>query len=114
MECIFCRIVRCEVRSEKVFESENFIVIKDVNPKVGGHSLVIPKKHFDTFLELPEFLYSELIGVAKEAAKILGKEESSTGFNFVVNNGPSAGQIVSHAHLHILPRKENDGFRVSV
>ncbi|MFA5060737.1 MAG: HIT family protein [Candidatus Pacearchaeota archaeon] len=114
MDCIFCKIVEGGIKSEKVFESENFIVIKDANPKVKGHSLVIPKEHIETFFELPESLYGELIRVAKKSAEILGNEGSSTGFNFIVNNGASAGQIIHHAHLHILPRKESDGFRVNV
>lgn len=114
MECIFCKIVKGEIKSERIFESENFIVIKDANPKVKGHSLVLPKKHIETFFELSEELYGELCKVAKRAAEILRKEESSTEFNFIVNNGSSAGQIIPHAHLHILPRKEGDGFRVNV
>jgi histidine triad (HIT) family protein len=114
MDCIFCKIIEGEINSEKVFESENFVVIKDANPKVKGHSLVIPKEHMESFFGLSEKLYKELVSVAKKSAEILKKDYSPTGFNFIINNGASAGQKIFHAHLHILPRKEGDGFGVNV
>ena len=65
-ECVFCKIVRGEITSEKVLEDEDFIVIKDVNPKVEGHLLVISKKHYETFLDMPRDLYEGMLVVAKE------------------------------------------------
>jgi len=114
MDCIFCKIVKSEIKSEIILESENFIVIKDVHPKTKGHSLVLPKEHYESFLDIPKNFYKEMMKTTKEATGMLLKENSAMAFNLVVNNGSSAGQIINHAHLHILPRKENDGFRVSV
>jgi histidine triad (HIT) family protein len=65
-------------------------------------------------LDIPENFYEEIIKTTKKATEMLLKENSATGFNIIVNNGSPAGQIIHHAHLHILPRKENDGFRVNV
>ena len=107
-ECIFCKIVQGEIPSEKVLENDNFIVIKDVNPKTEGHSLVIPKEHYETFSDMPSGLYEKFLMTAKEAIEKLGTDNS----NMIINNGKIAGQLVPHLHLHILPRKEGDGFKV--
>jgi len=104
-DCIFCKIVKGEIPAEIILEDDDFIVIKDVNPKVEGHSLVISKKHYETFLDMPSGLYLGLLETAKEAIEKLGVKD----FNLVINNGKIAGQLVPHVHLHILPRKESDG-----
>jgi len=103
-DCIFCRIVKGEIPAEKILEAEDFIVIRDANPKVVGHSLVIPKGHYETFLDLPSGLYSRLLVVVKSVVEKLGAKD----FNLVLNNGEFAGQVVPHFHLHILPRREGD------
>ncbi len=113
-DCIFCKIVAGEIPSEKVLESENFIVVKDAFPKLNGHSLVISKKHYDSFLDMPSELYEELLKTSKEATLKIVKEVGAEGFNLVVNNGRVAGQIVPHVHWHILPRKKDDGFEFGV
>jgi len=107
-ECVFCKIVAGEIPCEKVFEDGDFIVIKDANPKVDGHLLVISREHYEDFLSLPSGLYSGMLEMVKDVVGKLGVKD----FNLVVNNGKLAGQLVSHFHLHILPRKEGDGFRV--
>ena len=112
--CLFCKIVAGEVSSERILESENFIVVRDAFPKVNGHSLVISKKHYDNFLEMPLELYEELLRVSKEAALKIIKETGSEGFNLLTNNGEVAGQLIPHVHWHILPRKKDDGFKVGV
>ncbi|RMD45437.1 HIT family protein [Candidatus Pacearchaeota archaeon] len=110
-ECIFCKIINGKVPSEKVFESENFITIKDINQHPEGHSLVIPKKHFESFINLPENLYQEFVEATKKSIWKLEEEYDFEGFNLALNNGKVAGQIVPHMHLHILPRKRGDNFR---
>ena len=108
--CVFCKIVRGEISSEKILENEDFIVIKDVNPKIEGHSLIIPKEHYETILDLPPSLYKKFLGTTKEAIDKL----RATNSNLVINNGRFAGQLIPHIHLHILPRKKGDGFRLNV
>ena len=107
--CIFCKIVGGDIPAERVLENDDFIVIRDANPKVDGHSLVISKKHYDTFFDMPKELYSGMLETAKEFVEKLGVDN----FNLVVNNGKFAGQLVSHVHLHILPRSEGDGFSLN-
>jgi len=113
-ECIFCKIFKGEIKSEKFFESDNFFAIKDIHPKTKGHSLVIPKKHFKNLEEVPEGLMKEFLMTAKKVASRLIEEEKAEGFNIAMNNGKVAGQIINHVHLHILPRYSNDGFRLNI
>ena len=112
--CIFCKIAKGEIPSEKLLETDNFFAIKDINPKTKGHSLVISKKHYPTLLDVPSSLLGEFLEAGKQLALKLLKEENAEGFNLVINSYKVAGQLVPHVHLHILPRKENDGFRMRV
>ena len=112
--CIFCKIVRGEIPSEKVYENDNFIGILDINPKTKGHALLISKKHFKTILDMPSSLGNELIEVVKKVSFDLIKKEKAEGFNFIINTNEVAGQVVPHMHFHIIPRTKNDGFKMSV
>lgn len=109
-DCVFCEIVAGGVSCEKVFEGDDFIVIKDVNPKVEGHLLVISKEHYGGFVDMPFEFYGGMLKVVKVVVEKLGVKD----FNLVLNNGKLAGQVVPHLHLHILPRREGDGFRLNV
>ena len=113
-DCIFCKIARGEIKSEKILETDNFFAIKDINPKTKGHSLIISKKHYNSLLDVPASLLGEFLEAGKELALKLLKEEKAEGFNLVINNYKVAGQLVPHVHLHILPRKRDDGFRMNV
>ena len=110
--CLFCKIGRGEIPAEKVLESENFMVFKDIKPQTVGHSLVIPKQHFETVLSLPTNLASEFLDVTKNAATKLLAENKASAFNLVSNNGTFAGQLVPHFHMHILPRIKPGSMKV--
>lgn len=107
-DCIFCKIVKGEIPSTKVWEDENYLAFADANPVGEGHTLVVPKKHFDTLIDLDEETSKNYLEAIKQVAKALMEKHKAQGFNMVVNNGKSAGQIVNHVHFHILPRKEGD------
>ena len=111
-DCIFCKIAKGEIKAERIYENDNFFSIYDANPKVKSHSLVISKKHFKTLLDLPSTLGSELLDCIKKTAFILMDKEKANGFNIVNNCFESAGQVISHFHVHILPRKKGDGFKL--
>ena len=111
IDCIFCKIAKREAKADIVFEGNNFIVIKDVHPKAEGHVLVIPKKHFVTLLDIPNNLGEEMLETCKKAASILMEKKYGNGFNVLMNNLEPAGQVVKHAHIHIIPRNENDGLK---
>lgn len=109
-DCVFCKIIAGKIPSERVMENDDFIVIKDINQDVPGHSLIIPKKHYDDFIDMPKNLYDSFLSTVKMATEKLETEN----FNLVLNNGKASGQLVQHVHMHILPRKEGDGFKLGV
>ncbi len=110
-ECIFCRIARKEVKVEVIEESENFLAFPDANPISEGHTLIIPKKHFANIMDLPSDLGSEIVGLIKRVAEKRIKE-GAEGFNLLMNNFEAAGQVILHAHLHLIPRKKGDKIRL--
>lgn len=110
-DCIFCKIARGETQSEIVNESNNFIAIRDIEPKVEGHTLVIPKQHYVTLLDIPNRLGEEMLVFIKEVSSDLLEKKYGNGFNIIMNNLDPAGQLVKHAHVHVIPRKEDDGLR---
>lgn len=112
MECIFCRIARGEIKSDIIYENDNFFSIYDIKPKVEGHAIIISKKHFENVLEMPNTLGLELIDAVKKTAIKLIDKQKIGGFNLACNTGKSAGQVIEHVHFHILPRKggEKIGF----
>ncbi|MFH1503446.1 MAG: HIT domain-containing protein [Candidatus Diapherotrites archaeon] len=105
-DCVFCKIADRRIPSEKIYENDNFFSIPDANQQIEGHSLVISKKHFETFLDLPNTLGTELLDCIKKTVLKLIEKHKSEGFNIVNNNFECAGQVVKHFHLHILPRKK--------
>lgn len=110
--CIFCKIIEGKINSEKVCEDKLFLVVKDIRPRTKGHSLVIPKKHFIAFENLPESHFESFSKITQKAVDILKKETKMEGYNLAMNNHPIAGQVISHMHLHIIPRTPNDGVKV--
>ncbi|MDP4039246.1 MAG: HIT family protein [Candidatus Pacearchaeota archaeon] len=109
--CVFCKIAVGKVKGKIVKETDNFFVIRDIKPVSEGHSLVIPKKHFVTLLDIPYNLGSEMLKLLEEVSGELIDKKLGDGFNLVMNNLEVAGQIVMHAHFHVIPRKEGDGVR---
>lgn len=110
--CIFCKIVKGEIKSEIVKSGNSFIAIKDIQPVSEGHLLIVPKQHFATLLDIPNKLGEELLSFTKEVGSYLLEKKYGDGFNVVMNNLEPAGQLVMHAHIHVIPRKENDGIRL--
>ena len=98
MECIFCKIVKGEIPSNKVNENDNFLAFHDINPIAPIHVLIIPKEHFEKFDETPEELFSEMAKFIKETAKKLGISD----YRLITNNGKGAGQEVFHLHIHMV------------
>jgi len=111
-DCIFCKIVRGEIPADKVFESETILAFLDINPVNQGHTLIVPKNHFDRLEDTPDEVAGEMIKAAKIIGSVLQKAIGSDGFNLGLNNGDVAGQIVKHVHLHVMPRFKNDGLQL--
>ena len=102
-DCIFCKIAEKKIPARIVYEDEHAIAFEDVNPQAPVHTLVIPRKHISTLLDLKEEdndLVGHLLKVANKIAKDKGIAER--GFRVVTNCNPESGQTVYHIHLHIL------------
>jgi len=109
MDCIFCKIIRGEIPSHQVYEDDKVLAFLDITPVNPGHTLVIPKAHYENLLDLPEEGAKNLIVAVKKIAGAVVAATGAEGFNLGLNNGAVAGQMVGHVHFHIMPRWENDG-----
>ena len=108
MDCIFCEIAAKISEAEIVFENDKYIAFLDINPVNYGHTLIIPKQHYDNFLTMPAKELDELTKLTQYLAGAIKRALKADGFNVISNNGASAGQSVFHFHYHIIPRYEND------
>lgn len=98
-DCIFCKIINGDFGTEFIYEDENAVVFKDINPKANIHLLVVPKKHVESLNELnDEILLGKLMMIVKKVTKQLDIKSYRT----VINTGKEAGQEVFHLHIHIL------------
>ncbi len=107
-DCVFCKIVRGELPSEKLYEDEYTLAFMDISPANKGHALIIPKEHHETILDTPNELMEKLGACTKKIAEGVTKAVGADGFNVLSNNKKAAGQLVFHLHFHIIPRFEND------
>ena len=108
MDCIFCKIVKGEIPSYKVYEDDKIMAFLDINPNAPGHTLVIPKEHtLDLFSISNETLFY-IMEKTKDIANLIKDKLNADGFTIAQNNG--IAQDVKHFHLHIIPRynKKND------
>lgn len=107
--CVFCKIIKNELPSQKVYEDEFVLAFLDINPVNPGHTLVVPKNHVNNLLEASNEELSHLIIAVKKVSEAILKSLDYKAFNVELNNGAIAGQVVNHLHFHIVPRTENDG-----
>jgi len=101
--CLFCKIVSKDIPAKIVYEDDRAIAFEDIDPKAPVHTLVIPKKHFSTLLDIAEAdsdLMGHLLLVSREIARRKGIAER--GFRIVTNCNPESGQSVYHIHLHVM------------
>lgn len=110
--CIFCKIVKGELPSTKLYEDDHVLAFLDIDPVNLGHTLVIPKKHYVNIYETPEHNLIEMMKVVKKLSEAIKNGLKSDGINVTMNNDPAAGQVVFHSHIHIIPRITDDGFGV--
>jgi len=110
-DCIFCKIVAGQIPAAKLAETERVVSFMDIAPVNHGHALVIPKRHVESMLELTEEELHDCIVTAQRVAKAVTKATGSVGLNLLQNNHRCAGQVVPHAHFHVIPRSPEDGFR---
>ena len=110
-DCIFCKIIKGEIPSHKVYEDKKVFAFLDINPVNIGHVLVVPKNHSLDLSEMTDQDIKDVFLAAKKIADAVMKGTGAAGFNLGMNNKKAAGQLVMHSHLHIIPRFEGDGLK---
>lgn len=111
-DCIFCKIVRGELPSIKVFEDDATLALLTIEPVNAGHTLVIPKEHSANIFEATPELWSKVQETVRKIAHAVEKGTGADGVNINMNNREHAGQEVNHIHIHVIPRFKNDGLRL--
>ncbi|TVY24834.1 Hit family protein [Lachnellula hyalina] len=108
--CIFCKIVKGDIPSFKLFESDKVFAFLDINPLSKGHALVIPKHHGAKLTDIPDDSLAELLPVVKKLVLATGAED----YNVLQNNGRIAHQEVDHVHFHMIPKpNEKEGLGIA-
>lgn len=108
-ECIFCKIIAKEIPSTAVYEDAHVYAFLDITPIHPGHTLVVPKVHGATLLDVPAEILAKTIEAVQRVAAAMKHALAIDGFNVTQNNGVVAGQTVHHMHMHVIPRYPNDG-----
>jgi len=109
--CIFCKIIKGEIPSYKVYEDENFYAFLDIKPINPGHTLLIPKVHREDLFAFDEKILESLGSAIQKIGQAVKESTGADGLNLGMNNGAAAGQLIFHAHLHLIPRFSGDGFK---
>ncbi|MDD3999299.1 MAG: HIT family protein [Bacilli bacterium] len=106
--CVFCKIANGEIPSYRVYEDQDFLAFLDLSQATIGHTLVIPKKHYDNIFDLNHEEAGKLMQVAVKVSQKLQSSLQIKSLNLLNNSGALAGQTVNHFHVHLIPRYEND------
>jgi histidine triad (HIT) family protein len=110
--CIFCDIIHGAAEVSMCYEDAVALAFMDIQPVNAGHTLVAPREHYESFLDLPHDVGMHLFEVAMELAPVIRRTSGMEGMNLVVSSGAAAGQDVYHFHIHLIPRRHDDGFDV--
>jgi len=110
--CIFCDLVQGAAEVSICYEDVDAIAFMDIQPVNAGHVLVVPKQHYESLHDLPTEVGMHLFDVAMRLATVIKTATGCPGMNMVVNSGAAAGQDVFHYHVHLIPRRDGDGFDI--
>ena len=108
MDCVFCKIIKGDISSEKIFEDENSFAFLDIKPNSPGHTLLVPKKHARNIFDIPHDTLCALMHPLQKVSHAVKEGVGAGGLNIIMNNEAPSGQIVFHAHFHVIPRFEGD------
>lgn len=112
--CIFCDIIQGAAEVSMCYEDSDALAFMDIQPVNAGHTLVVPRQHFESFEDLPQDLGMHLFEVAMRLGPVIRRVSATEGMNLVVSSGTAAGQDVYHFHIHLIPRRAGDGFEVDL
>ena len=108
---VFCKIIAGDIPSVKIYEDELVYAFLDISPINLGHTLVIPKEHHQSASTIPEEVAGRMFHIGSRIGIAMKRELDIDGYNLHLADGTAAGQVVMHAHLHVIPRGVEDGFR---
>ncbi|MHB9287322.1 HIT family protein [Halobacteriales archaeon Cl-PHB] len=108
-DCLFCQIVAGDIPSRTVYEDEHTFAFLDVNPLKKGHTLVIPKDHYETLEDLPVEAAGDLFEAVRTVTPAVEDAVGADATTVAVNNGEDAGQEIPHVHFHVIPRQPGSG-----
>ncbi len=111
-DCLFCKIVRGEVPSQKIYEDEKTFAFLDIRPVNAGHTLVVPKNHATNIFDISPEDWAAVAETVRKLAIAIEKGVSADGVNIAMNNREHAGQVIHHPHVHIIPRFKGDGLKL--
>lgn len=111
-DCIFCKIIRGELPSYKVYEDEKTIAFLDIKPVNEGHTLVVPKNHSQNIFDIAASDWAAVADTVRKVALAVEKGLNADGVNLAMNNREHAGQVVPHPHVHVIPRFKGDGLKL--
>ncbi|MEK7465677.1 MAG: HIT family protein [Patescibacteria group bacterium] len=108
MECLFCKIIAKQIPSEVIYENDASVAVLDAAPRAPGHTMVLPKVHAESILDLPDTVVEPVFAAVKKVTAILQKALAPDGFTIGINQGRAAGQAIDHLHIHVIPRWGSD------
>jgi len=112
---VFCKIIRGEIPCYKVFEDQDVLAFLDISQVTKGHTLVVPKDHYDNFLSVPQEVMHKVMDVAQRIGQVQISMLGAKGVNILTNCYEAAGQSVKHFHVHVIPRYDDeDGLRLEM
>ena len=111
--CVFCKVLKNEIPSTKMYEDEKTLAFLDISPVNYGHALVIPKSHSENLLSMKDDDLFAMVKTSQKVADAIMKGLKADGFNLGMNNYKAAGQLVMHSHIHVIPRFKNDGLKLN-
>jgi histidine triad (HIT) family protein len=112
--CNFCKIVSGENPASIVYEDGNVLVFMDLHPANVGHTLVVPREHWETIYDIPEKILADLFVVVKRVSIAVKKAVGAEGISILQFNERAAGQSVKHFHVHVIPRFRGDSISKSI
>ena len=108
-DCIFCKIIEGKIPSAKVYEDDDVLAFLDISQTTEGHTLVVPKEHYDNFLTTPKDIMHKVMDVAQRIGQAEIMVLGAKGINILSNVNKEAGQSVFHFHVHVIPRYDRKG-----
>jgi histidine triad (HIT) family protein len=112
--CIFCELIHGGAEVSICYEDAVSLAIMDIQPVNPGHLLVVPRDHYESLVDVPRETARHLFDVALQLGPIVRRLAGAEGLNVIVSSGATAGQDVLHYHVHVIPRRADDGFDVAL